>query len=193
MIYENGEERYNLSPEGGIKAEASIGTIAIWLLPEVTIPKGWLICDGREFDAEKYPELYDLAGDNHTPDLRIGDRVLKGTNNISSLLTKDDRSWMPNVTGATIAVIGNRNNTTFNNSGVFYNYMNQSISKFGYSGNDQKSLMCLNPENMAESIYHRDIEAKCFPKSQEVYYIIKALDMNKVYKWIDENKGEFVI
>ena len=36
----------------------------------------WLLCDGREFSAQQYPLLYQILGDNHTPDLR--ELVLRG-------------------------------------------------------------------------------------------------------------------
>ena len=33
-------------------------------------PQGYLLCDGNEFDVNKYPELFNLLGSNRTPDLR---------------------------------------------------------------------------------------------------------------------------
>ena len=35
-----------------------------------TAPAGWHICDGTSFDETSYPELYDILGDNHFPDMR---------------------------------------------------------------------------------------------------------------------------
>jgi hypothetical protein len=45
-----------------------IGSITMW--PKDIPPNGYLLCNGDAFDGTRYPVLYQLLGDNHTPDLR---------------------------------------------------------------------------------------------------------------------------
>jgi len=52
---------------GEIRAVASYG--------EQNIPYGWLVCDGREIDAAKFPRLWNVC-EGATPDLR--DATLRG-------------------------------------------------------------------------------------------------------------------
>ena len=68
-------ESYTIYANGSFGDEP-IGTIdAIY---NENCPRGWLPCDGSEFDRTKYSTLYTLLNDDHTPDLR--NRTLMGYN-----------------------------------------------------------------------------------------------------------------
>jgi microcystin-dependent protein len=54
--------------KGVYNAVNPIGTILAFYSNQV--PEGYLLCDGSQFDSTQYPALYNLLGDNHTPDLR---------------------------------------------------------------------------------------------------------------------------
>ncbi len=45
-----------------------VGTIVAYLGQEP--PEGWLLCDGEDFSALKYPKLKEFLGTNKTPNLR---------------------------------------------------------------------------------------------------------------------------
>lgn len=42
-----------------------IGTIIPWAAESASIPKGWLVCNGRAIDIEEYPLLYDCIGNTY--------------------------------------------------------------------------------------------------------------------------------
>ena len=78
----------NLNPEDVVASrDDQLGTIETILASAVPVgtilpyfgstgTSVWLLCDGREFSAQQYPLLYQILGDNHTPDLR--ELVLRG-------------------------------------------------------------------------------------------------------------------
>lgn len=43
-----------------------IGSIVMW--PTNTPPEGWLLCDGRQFTKDEYPELYNVLNEGKVPD-----------------------------------------------------------------------------------------------------------------------------
>jgi len=45
-----------------------IGSIVAW--PSVTIPSGWILCDGRTLNVGQYPQLQAVLGGRQIPDLR---------------------------------------------------------------------------------------------------------------------------
>lgn len=53
------------------------------------IPAGYLECNGAEFDILKYPALYTLLQDNHTPDLRECNLVGIGLSSRESITSHD--------------------------------------------------------------------------------------------------------
>lgn len=63
-------------PVGQPPAGGPVGTIAMWSVG--TIPDGWLECNGAQFDATVYPELFVALGGNtwNVPDLR--DKFVRG-------------------------------------------------------------------------------------------------------------------
>lgn len=58
---------------GGSVESMPIGTIIQSY--SINAPNSYLLCNGQQFDALLYPDLYTLLGTNVTPDLR--DKVLK--------------------------------------------------------------------------------------------------------------------
>ncbi len=45
------------------KQQAMIGMVRAWPGLKKDIPKGWMVCDGRELEIQKYPKLYKVLGE----------------------------------------------------------------------------------------------------------------------------------
>lgn len=80
--------------EGAIPKNTGVpvGTIVAYYGNESRVPKGWLLCDGREFKKSDYPELSDLLKDleqspTNTPDLR--GQFLRGSNFTQAMKDRD--------------------------------------------------------------------------------------------------------
>ena len=54
-----------------------------------TAPTGWLLCDGRTFDTNIYPKLYELLGSDTLPDLRESVLVGAGQNTTNTIEAHD--------------------------------------------------------------------------------------------------------
>lgn len=185
MIYEWKDNEYKrLSPEGGIEATQSIGTIAIWMLPKITIPHGWLLCDGSEFDKDKYPDLYELGGDNHTPNL-TGEYLLQGTKYLAKLNKLDTTSGMPNISGTWGYAWQSTKVTGLKwGDGIFRGGDHGSRS-YTPEGSDSHAGVTFDSRWTGISAY-QDVDST-MAKTIEVFYIIKALDTQPIYKWIEDN------
>jgi len=71
--YYTKEETYNKEEIDSMIVESSssstpIGTILMW--PGSSLPNGYLICDGSNFNREDYPKLYEILNSTRLPDLR---------------------------------------------------------------------------------------------------------------------------
>ena len=71
--YYTKEETYNKEEIDSMIVESSssstpIGTILMW--PGSSLPDGYLICDGSNFNREDYPKLYEILNSTRLPDLR---------------------------------------------------------------------------------------------------------------------------
>ena len=129
-----------------------------------TAPNGYLICDGRSFDASVYPALYTLLEDNHTPDLRectlkgIGenpnatDHVKAGGLSLGEFL--DDR-------------LQNHHHYA---DGYFMNWVNNSSGTYRFSGEGQQ----YNLKRVTAGV-EGNSGATTEVKSIGVNYIIKAV------------------
>lgn len=80
---------------GGIGSGLPLGSI-ISVYSDI-VPEGYLLCDGSEFDTDKYPALHMLLGTNTLPDLR--GISLTGIDDEHTLGDKTDGA-LPNIVGA---------------------------------------------------------------------------------------------
>ena len=81
-----GEAEWKPLPSG-----VPVGTILMW--PSTSPPSGYLVCDGSPFTQASHPELYQVLGGTHVPDMR--DRFVRGynpTGNKGSILTTHE--WL---------------------------------------------------------------------------------------------------
>lgn len=56
--------------EGMPGTRLPVGSVTAYFGNGDNLSEGWLLCDGKKFSPEEYPELHKLLGLEHTPDLR---------------------------------------------------------------------------------------------------------------------------
>ena len=153
--------------------------------PANNIPKGYLICDGTQYNKTDYAELYAVIGNIYNkendgdpakfrvPDFR--DVFLRGAGGEhSASLGITQSSAIPNITGRFETPSFDGHNTVFGTSGAFN--PSQSGAKYGNYRGDGTQVKRGGADfdaSLVSDVYKNDID-EVRPTNQSIIWVIKA-------------------
>ncbi len=153
---------------------APVGSIVMWA--KEPLPTGWLECNGAEFDATEYPELFDLYGDNITPNLngmfvraRGGNAgALNPFNTAGSALSTQPYGWKTAAPRTPFTVSTAPNHTHTNAPGSAINQGGGGTNLSGYDNTGTTSAAGTHTHTVTGG------DNETVPDHRVLLYIVKA-------------------